>query len=124
MDELYPAAILDHYRNPRNRGRLENPDASAERDNPLCGDVIRIDVQIAGDDRVADVRFSGRGCVLSLASASMLTEAVRGERVADLMGWDEKDVLNLLDVAPGPVRMKCALLALRVLQAALENWPQ
>ena len=83
VDDLYRDFILDHYRHPRNAGTLENPDATFEDNNPLCGDRIRMDVRIA-DDRIEDVRFNGRGCAISQASASLLTEAVKGKTVAEV----------------------------------------
>ena len=138
LDELYREIILDHYRNPRNRGSLDEPSASGEGDNPLCGDEVKLEVAIQGG-RVAGVRFLGRGCSISLASASMLTQAVMGlslEGVEALLesfkammnGSDQVDAKRLGDlealrgVRKFPARVKCATLAWRVLQEALEQY--
>ncbi len=120
MDSLYSERILDHYHNPRNRGTLEGADLSCEHDNPLCGDVVRLDIRLK-DGRVSEVRFSGRGCVLSMASASMLTEEILGKTVEELRALSDAFVFEMLGVKPGPVRAKCGLLPLRVLQEAVEG---
>jgi nitrogen fixation NifU-like protein len=119
MVELYREHILDHYRNPRNQGVLEGADLSAELDNPTCGDVVRLDVRLEGD-RVCEAHFSGHGCVISMAAASMLTEEVVGKTIDELQAMQDDDMLDLLGVTLGPVRAKCGLLPLRVLQAGLK----
>jgi nitrogen fixation protein NifU and related proteins len=118
MDELYRDFILDHYRNPRNAGTLEQPDASFEDNNPLCGDKIRMDLKIR-DGVVEDVKFNGRGCAISQASASLLTEEIKGKPIAavDRIGKDE--ILASLGINISAARMKCALLGLKVLKQAL-----
>ncbi|MDQ6767856.1 MAG: SUF system NifU family Fe-S cluster assembly protein [Candidatus Eremiobacteraeota bacterium] len=118
MDELYRDFILDHYRNPRNAGTLEKPDASFEDNNPLCGDKIRMDVKLR-DGLVSDIKFSGRGCAISQASASLLTEAVKGMPLADVAKIGKEDVLENLGINISAVRLKCALLGLKVLKQAL-----
>ena len=118
MTKLYREHILDHYRHPRNKGTLEEPDISCELDNPVCGDVVRLDVRLE-DGRVSEARFSGHGCVISLASASMLTEEILGKTVEELEGLGDEDVFQMLGITLGPVRAKCALLSLRVLQEGL-----
>jgi nitrogen fixation NifU-like protein len=118
VKSLYREHILDHYRHPRNQGTLEDADLSCEQDNPVCGDVVRLDVRLA-NGRVSDVRFSGRGCVISMASASMLTEEILGKTVEELRALQDEDVFSMLGITLGPVRAKCGLLPLRVLQAGL-----
>jgi nitrogen fixation NifU-like protein len=119
MDDFYRENILDHYRNPRNKGRLENPTHSHEEDNPLCGDVIRIDLHVNEDDIVDDVRFDGHGCAISQASASMLTEMVLGKPLDEVKQFSKDDILEALGIDIGPVRLKCALLSLKVLKAGV-----
>jgi nitrogen fixation NifU-like protein len=120
MPSPYRERIIDHYRNPRNRGVLENADLSAQLDNPVCGDMVRIDVRMNGR-MVAAAQFSGRGCVLSMAAASMLTEEIRGKSTEALQALGDEDVFQMLGFEPGPVRARCALLSLRALQAGLER---
>ena len=117
MDDLYRDLILDHYRNPRNQGSLEPHDFSYEDENPLCGDKIRIDVRLDDQQRVSEVAFTGRGCAISQASASLLTEHIKGKSLAELKALTKEDLLELLGIDLGPVRLKCALLSLKVLKA-------
>jgi len=127
MDDFYRDYILDHYRNPRNFGTLESPDATAEDLNPLCGDQIRMDVAVAGDGTVSDVKFSGKGCAISQASASMLTETVKGMKLEDVARLSKETVLENVGIGISPTRMKCAMLGLRVLKSAavgsIAGWP-
>jgi nitrogen fixation NifU-like protein len=118
MSMDYREYILDHYRNPRNYGTLEQPDAHAEDSNPLCGDQLAIDLQIEGD-RVTAVRFRGRGCAISQASASMLSEMIEGQPVADVVKLGKEDILEALGIPISPARTKCAFLCLRVLHRGL-----
>jgi nitrogen fixation protein NifU and related proteins len=118
MDELYRDFILDHYRNPRNAGRLDTPDATFEDNNPLCGDKIRMDIKLR-DGVVDDIKFSGRGCAISQASASLLTESVKGKSLAEVARIGKEDVLENLGIAISAARLKCALLGLKVLKQAL-----
>jgi nitrogen fixation NifU-like protein len=118
VENLYREHILDHYRHPRNQGTLEGADISCERDNPVCGDVVRLDIRLSGG-RVSEARFSGRGCVISMASASMLTEEILGKTVEELRALQDEDVFRMLGITLGPVRAKCGLLPLRVLQEGL-----
>jgi nitrogen fixation NifU-like protein len=125
FDDLYRQNILDHYQTPRNYGTLENPDISAEDSNPLCGDQIRIDLRIK-DGTVADVKFSGRGCAISKAAASMLTEEIMGKSLEQVKKIGKDEVLELLGIELGPVRLKCALLALKTLKVGvygIQGWP-
>ena len=120
MEKLYREHILDHYRHPRNQGVLEDADISCELDNPVCGDVVRLDVRLA-DGRVSEARFSGRGCVISMASASMLTEEIMGKAVEELRTLEDEDVFEMLGITLGPVRAKCGVLPLRVLQEGMKR---
>jgi nitrogen fixation NifU-like protein len=125
MEDLYRENILDHYQNPRNYGTLDDPDISYEDDNPLCGDVIRIDLRLDGHDRISEVAFSGEGCAISQASASMLTEEILGKTLDEVKQIGKEDMLDMLGIQLGPVRLKCALLSLKVLKAGaygLMNW--
>lgn len=118
MDELFRDHILDHYRHPRCHGTLESPDARVEDANPLCGDRLRMDFRFR-DGRVAEVRFSGQGCSISQASASLLCEAIEGKPLEEVKALTRQDVLDLLGVDElGPVRSKCAMLALKTVKAA------
>ena len=138
LDELYREIILDHYRNPRNRGSLDQPSATSEGDNPLCGDEVRVDLAIR-DGRIFDVRFVAKGCSISQASASMMTEAIKGRSLEEveslfetfkgmMYSADEVDVEALGDlealqgVRKFPVRVKCATLPWNTLEEALEEF--
>lgn len=126
MDALYREAILDHYKHPRRKGHLENPDIQHHDHNPLCGDEITIQLKVA-DDVVVDAAFDGRGCAISQATASMLMEEIVGKSVEELKQLDKAYILELLGIEIGPVRLKCALLSLKVLKAGvygIEEWPE
>jgi nitrogen fixation NifU-like protein len=114
-DQMYREYILDHYKNPRNFGRLENADISHEENNPLCGDVVGMDIKTR-DGVIDDVRFHGRGCAISQASASLLTERLKGMSLEDAREIGKQDVLEELGIEISPARLKCALLALKVLK--------
>jgi nitrogen fixation NifU-like protein len=114
-DQFYRDYILDHYKNPRNYGRLEGATVTHEEFNPLCGDVVAMDFKL--DDGVIDeVRFHGRGCAISQASASLLTERIRGLSLEDARKISKDDVLDELGIEISPARLKCALLSLKVLK--------
>ena len=128
MDDLAQADILDHYKYPRNQGVLEHPTVSREEVNRLCGDRIRLDLLIE-NGVIRDLRFSGRGCTISQASASMLTEALKGQPVEVAKAFGKEDVLDLLGIPIGYTRLKCALLSLKALKVGLytahgETWDQ
>jgi nitrogen fixation NifU-like protein len=123
-DQFYREYILDHYKNPRNFGRLEHPTVSHEEHNPLCGDVLGMDLLIDGD-RIKDVRFHGRGCAISQASASLLTERIKGLTLDEVRAIDKADVLDELGIQISAARIKCALLSLKVLKVGaygLTGW--
>ncbi len=125
MDDFYRELILDHYKRPRNFGTLENPDLTYEEDNPLCGDRIRIDLNL-DNDRVADVRFTGQGCAISTAAASILTQKIKGQPLERVRAFSKEEMLEALGVPLSPIRLKCGLLALKVLKTGLyglKNWP-
>jgi nitrogen fixation NifU-like protein len=119
--DIYKDIILDYYRNPRNFGDLPNPDVRAKDSNPLCGDIIEMQLKIK-DSRVEDVRFKGRGCAISQASASMLTEVIKGKTLDEIKALGKNDVLDLLGIDPGPTRIKCALLGLKVLKLGVYGY--
>ena len=124
-DDIYREEILEHSQNPRQHGTLEHPDYTYEDANPLCGDRIRVDVKVE-DGHIADVRFSGQGCAISQAAASMLCEKVMGMELEQVKSISRDDVLELLGIELGPVRLKCALLGLKTLKAGvygMNQWP-
>jgi nitrogen fixation protein NifU and related proteins len=114
-DQFYREFILDHYKNPRNFGRLDGADISHEEYNPLCGDLVGMDFRIA-DGVIEDVRFHGRGCAISQASASLMTERLRGMSLEEARQISKDDVLGELGIDISPARLKCALLTLKVLK--------
>jgi len=116
--DLYAEDILDHYRNPRHRGHLEHPTLSYHDTNPFCGDEITMELLIE-DDHVKDIAFSGQGCAISQATASMMAEEMIGKSLDELKAWNKDDVLDLVGIPLGPVRVKCALLPLKALKAAV-----
>ncbi len=127
MDDFYRENILDHYRHPHNTGTLADATHSHEENNPLCGDVIRIDLHVNESDVIDQVAFSGKGCAISQASASMLTDMIKGKTLAEARQINKDDILEALGIEIGPVRMKCALLSLKVLKAGAyglseEDW--
>jgi nitrogen fixation protein NifU and related proteins len=121
MEDLYREIILDHYKNPRNHGALDPADARAEGQNPLCGDEVAIYVNFNGGDAVEEIRFEGRGCAISQASTSMLTELVKGRTAAELAAMPKEELLEEIHIPLTPVRLKCALLGLGVLKVALHR---
>ncbi len=119
MDDLYRDVIIDRYRNPQFRGELDPHDYSYHDDNPVCGDHIRIDLRVDEMDVVSEALFSGEGCSISQASADMLVEKVVGLPLDEVRAIGKEDVLELLGIELGPVRLKCALLSLKVLKGGV-----
>jgi len=119
MEDLYRELIIDRYKNPQYRGILEPNDITFEDDNPLCGDHIRIDLRVDGDGRVSEVAFDGHGCAISQASADLLLESILGKTLDEVKRLNKQDVLDMLGIELGPVRLKCALLSLKVLKAGV-----
>lgn len=117
MDDLYREQIIDRYKNPHYRGQLEPHDITFEDDNPLCGDHIRIDLRLDENQVVTEAAFSGEGCSISQASADLLIESILGKSLEEVKQLKKEDVLDLLGIELGPVRLKCALLSLKVLKA-------
>ena len=122
FDQLYREVILDHYKNPRGHGTMDDADAEAEGQNPLCGDEVSIYVSFAGDgETIEDVKFSGRGCAISQAATSMLTDLVKGRTAADIAALPKEELLEEIGIPLTPVRIKCAILGLGVLKVALHR---
>ena len=122
MDDLYRDNILDHYKNPRNSGHLDSPTVTAEGVNPLCGDELQVELQIE-DGTVTDLRFNGRGCAISQAAASMISDVAKGKPVAEVRELGSEDVLDELGIPLTPIRLKCALLSVQLLKVALGDAP-
>jgi len=120
-EELYQEHILDHYEDPFHRGHLDHPSHTHQGKNPLCGDVIRIDLKLDDQGRIEDLWFSGDGCVISQASASMLLEAMQGKTAREAMQFSAEDMLKLYGPRLTPNRQKCCLLSWRVLQSAIHS---
>jgi nitrogen fixation NifU-like protein len=119
MDDLYRELIIEHYKNPAYRGQLDPHDISFADDNPFCGDHIQIDLRVDEGGIVTDARFDGHGCAISQASADLLVEAVIGKSVEEIKSMGKQAVLDMLGIELGPVRLKCALLSLKVLKAGV-----
>jgi nitrogen fixation NifU-like protein len=126
MEALYREAILDHYKHPRRKGHLAQPDIHFHDHNPFCGDEITIELKVE-NGMVVDAAFDGRGCAISQATASMLMEEVVGKSLDEVKQLDKEYILELLGIEIGPVRLKCALLSLKALKAGawgLDEWPE
>jgi nitrogen fixation NifU-like protein len=125
MDErMYREQIIDLYENPLNWGSLEPADISYEEDNPLCGDVIQIDIRLDDENRIADVKWHGQGCAISQASASLLTEEIKGKSLDEVKSYTKDELLELLGIQLSMTRVKCALLSLKVLKAGVYGMPE
>jgi nitrogen fixation NifU-like protein len=121
-EQLYREVILDHYRNPRGHGEVDNADASAEGQNPLCGDEVSISLSFGADgDTIEDIRFVGRGCAISQASTSMLMELAKGRPATEVAAMPKEELLDEVGIPLGPVRLKCALLGLATLKVAINK---
>ena len=121
FDQLYRELILDHYKNPRNHGLLRGADALAEGQNPLCGDEVSVSVRLGEGDVIEDVGFEGRGCAISQAATSMLTDLVKGKTAGEVASLPKEALLDELGIPLTPVRLKCAILGLGVLKLALHK---
>jgi nitrogen fixation NifU-like protein len=122
FDQMYREVILDHYKNPRHHGSLEDADAEAEGQNPLCGDEVTVAVRFGADgETIEEMRFEGRGCAISQAATSMLTELVEGRKAADVAALDKQELLDEIAIQLTPVRLKCAMLGLTTLKVALHK---
>ncbi len=119
MDDLYREVIIEHYKNPGFRGELDPHDISFEDENPLCGDHIRIDLRVNENEVVTEAAFSGHGCAISQASADLLLEFIIGKTLDEIRQLTKDDLLELVGIELGPVRLKCALLSLKVLKAGV-----
>jgi len=119
MDDLYREVIIEHYKNPSYRGKLDPNDFTFADNNPLCGDHIQIDLRVGTDGVVSDARFDGHGCAISQASADLLVEFIIGKPVEEVKKLNKNSILELLGIELGPVRLKCALLSLKVLKAGV-----
>ena len=119
MDDLYRELIIERYKSPHYRGHLAPHDIQFEDDNPLCGDHIEITIRVNGDNKVTEAAFDGKGCAISQASADLLVESIHGKSLDEIKAMNKDDVLDLLGIELGPVRLKCALLSLKVLKAGV-----
>jgi len=119
LDDLYREIIIEHYKNPSYRGHLDPSDYSFADNNPLCGDHIEVTIKVDGNNTVTDARFDGHGCAISQASADLLVESIIGKSVDTIKNLNKQNILDLLGIDLGPVRLKCALLSLKVLKASV-----
>ncbi len=119
MDDLYREVIIEHYKNPSYRGKLDPHDISFADNNPLCGDHIQIDLRVDEKNIVTDARFDGHGCAISQASADLLVESIIGKPLDEVKKLNKDSILEMLGIELGPVRLKCALLSLKVLKAGV-----
>lgn len=120
---IYREKVIDHYKNPRNFGKLDNPDIEVKESNPLCGDDVELYIKLNKDGSVANVKFSGKGCALSIAAASVLTEIISGKKLKDLKRLNKKDIMKALDLPdPGPSRIECLLLPIKALKLGLTEY--
>ncbi len=119
MDDLYREVIIEHYKNPSYRGKLDPHDFSFADNNPLCGDHIQVDLRVDSNGIVTEAMFDGHGCAISQASADLLMESIIGKPIEEVKQLNKQDILDLLGIDLGPVRLKCALLSLKVLKAGV-----
>jgi|SRR3989338_1502471 len=120
-EEMYTEIILDYYKNPKNFGNLDNPEIKFKDLNPSCGDVVEIQVKLE-KNKVHDVKFNGKGCAISLASAELLTEHLKGKNIDEIKNLNKEEILELLGINLSEIRLKCALLPLKVFKVGLYNY--
>ncbi|HLA25838.1 MAG TPA: SUF system NifU family Fe-S cluster assembly protein [Patescibacteria group bacterium] len=120
MSDLYRDLILDHWKNPHNFGKLKKPTVEIKEANPLCGDDIELQI-VVKKEKITDVKFSGEGCALSQAGASILTDILKGKSLSQVKRITEEKFLKILGIRPNPARLKCALLSFSALQKALKQ---
>jgi|ETN01SMinimDraft_4_1059930.scaffolds.fasta_scaffold59996_2 nitrogen fixation NifU-like protein len=118
--EMYQEHVLDHYREPQNFGNLKSPTHKSHSFNPICGDDVTITLEIK-DDKVEDVKFDGKGCAISIAAASLVTDAIKGKTLKEVMKINTKDILEMLGIEVSAPRIKCALIALETIHNAIKN---
>jgi len=118
---MYRENILDHYKNPHNKGEIENPEIKFTENNPLCGDVITINMKL-NDHKVDDIKFSGVGCAISQAATSMITDEIIGKTLEEVKNMKREDVINLLGIEVGPVRTKCTVLGLVAIKNGIKEF--
>lgn len=118
--DIYAKELLDHYKNPRNYGKLENSDIESAEYNPSCGDKVQIFINLH-DKKIKDISFVGEGCVISLATASILTEFIKNKLVDNVLTLKSEDILKLIKIDLGPTRLKCAILSLYAIQSGLKK---
>jgi nitrogen fixation NifU-like protein len=119
MDDLYREIIIDHYKNPQHKGKLDKSDFRFEDENPLCGDYLLIELMVDENQNILDAKFDGHGCAISISAADLLLDSIIGKSIEDLKKLKKQDILDLLGIELSPVRLKCALLSLKVLKAAV-----
>lgn len=120
--DMYRQRILDHYRDPQNYGTIDDPDVTYEDVNPSCGDEIQMYAAVDEDDEITDIKFDGQGCAISQASASLLTEEVKGMRLDEVRDLETEDIREMLGIELSPVRVKCAVLGLKVLEGGIVEY--
>ncbi len=121
--DIYRELILDYYRNPRNFGKLDPRDIDARDSNPLCGDEVEIQIKVSADNKIGEIKFLGKGCAISQASASMLTELAKGKPLEWAKELSKEDILKMLGTSDlGPARIKCALLSMKVLKSGVYEY--
>jgi nitrogen fixation NifU-like protein len=122
-NQLYQAELMDHYKNPRNKKKLQAPDFSSGVFNPSCGDNVSFE-GIVKDNKLVEVAFQGSGCVISQATASMLSESIKNQDIDKLQELNQQDILNLVKINLGPARLRCGLISLEALQHGLDSWQE
>ena len=120
-DGIYRENIIDHYKNPHNKGLIKNADIKFTENNPLCGDVITITIKISGK-KIEDIKFEGRGCAISQSAASMMTDELKGKALEEASGFTREKVIGMLGIEIGPVRTKCAVLGMVAMKEGIKEF--